>query len=356
MFSAAVEPAPIDGEQTMIVRWSALVPRMGLMAAVFVAGIYVHIGAAAAAEYVMKFGTATINETQHQYMKFYKEALEKASGGRIEVQVYPASQLGPIPREIEGVQLGTIQGYIGPVDFYVGVEPRYGVFSTPMLFRDEAHVAATIHDPKLQATILDMVKAKRMVGLATLSIGRVDYAARSPIMRLSDFEGKKIRINGTALERAKMSKLGATGIAMPLSEVMPALSQGTIDGTISGMSVFVGFKMNNMVKVISVTNDTFLVSLAVVSQAWLDKLPPDLQKIVLDTGQAIQPTMQSWEIEFTKKLNDDWTKLGGQIHTLPPEDLAKMKTMLISVGDEVTKEQPAVHDMLMQVRAVAANH
>jgi TRAP-type transport system periplasmic protein len=119
---------------------------------------------AVSAEYVMKFGTATINETQHQFIKDYKEALEKASGGRIEVQVYPASQLGPIPREIEGVQLGTIQGYIGPVDFYVGLEPRYGVFSAPMLFRDEAHVAATIHDPEMQRIILDLAKPKRMVG------------------------------------------------------------------------------------------------------------------------------------------------------------------------------------------------
>ena len=203
---------------------------------------------AVSAEYVMKFGTATINETQHQFMKDYKEALEKASGGRIEVQVYPASQLGPIPREIEGVQLGTIQGYIGPVDFYVGLEPRYGVFSAPMLFRDEAHVAATIHDPEMQKIILDLAKPKRMVGIATLSIGIVEYATKNPLMRLADFNGKKIRINGTALERAKMSKLGATGIAMPLSEVMPALSQGTIDGTISGISVFVGFKMNDLVK------------------------------------------------------------------------------------------------------------
>jgi len=313
-------------------------------------------GPAVSAEYVMKFGTATINETQHQFIKDYKAALERASGGRIEVQVYPASQLGPIPREIEGVQLGTIQGYIGPVDFYVGLEPRYGVFSAPMLFRDEAHVAATIHDPDMQKIILDLAKPKRMVGIATLSIGVVEYATKNPLMRLADFNGKKIRINGTALERAKMSKLGATGIAMPLSEVMPALSQGTIDGTISGMSVFVGFKMNNLVKVISVTNDTMLVSLAVVSQAWLDKLPPDMQKIVLDTAQAIQPKVQAWEVEFTKKLADDWVKMGGQVHTLPPEDLAKMKTLLSGVADEVTKDQPAVYDMLIKVRAVAAKH
>ena len=99
---------------------------------------------AASAEFVMKIGTATINETQHQFMKFYKEALEKASDGRIEVQIYPASQLGPIPREIEGVQLGSIQGYVGPVDFYVGLEPRYGVFSAPMLFRDDAFSSSSL--------------------------------------------------------------------------------------------------------------------------------------------------------------------------------------------------------------------
>jgi TRAP-type C4-dicarboxylate transport system substrate-binding protein len=63
---------------------------------------------ASAADFVMKFGTATINETQHQFIKFYKDEVEKASNGRIEVQIYPASQLGPIPREIEGVQLGNI--------------------------------------------------------------------------------------------------------------------------------------------------------------------------------------------------------------------------------------------------------
>src|SRR5579864_6507816 len=93
---------------------------------------------AAAAEFVMKFGTATMNEGQHQFLKLYKDEVERASGGRIEVQIYPNSQLGPIPREIEGVQLSNIQGYIGPVDFFVGVDPRFGVFSSPLLFRDEA--------------------------------------------------------------------------------------------------------------------------------------------------------------------------------------------------------------------------
>ncbi len=44
------------------------------------------------------------------------------------------------------------------------------------------------------------------------------------------------------------------------------------------------------------------------------------------------------------------------MHTLPADDLAKMKTLLDPVGDEATKNQPAVHDMLQMVRAAAAKH
>ncbi len=314
------------------------------------------LGPANAAAVVMKFGTATMNEGQHQFLKFYKEQVEKASGGRIEVQIYPNSQLGPIPREIEGVQLGTIQGYIGPVDFFVGVDPRFGVFSAPMVFRDEANAAATIADPAVQKAMFALVAPKRMVGIATLGLGASDYGAKKAILRLSDFAGKKLRINGTELERQKMAKLGATGIGMPLSEVVPALDQGTIDGTISGISVFVAFKMNDLLKTLTVTNDTFINSIAVVSKPWLDTLPPDLQKIVLEGGAAVQGKSQQWVFDFSKKLVGDWTALGGSVHTLPDDDLAKMKTLLGPVADDVTKNQPAVHDMLQMVRAAAAKH
>ena len=309
-----------------------------------------------AADFVMKVGTATINETQHQFIKFYKEEVEKASNGRIEVQIYPASQLGPIPREIEGVQLGNIQGYVGPVDFFVGVDPRFGVFSTPMLFRDEANAAATVHDPAVKKALFDLAAPKRMVGIATENLGASNYGAKNAIMKLADFSGKKLRINGTEMERQKMAKLGATGIGMPLSEVVPALDQGTIDGTISGLSVFVAFKMNDLLKVVTVTNDTFIISIAVVSKPWLDTLPPDLQKVVIDSGAAVEAKTQAWETDFTKKLESDWTALGGTVHTLSPDDLKQMKTLLDPVGDAVTKDQPAVHDMLQMVRAAAAKH
>jgi TRAP-type transport system periplasmic protein len=311
---------------------------------------------APAAEFVMKFGTATFNESQHQYIKFYKEAVEKASNGRIEVGIYPRSELGPIPRMIDGLQLGTIEAYIGPADFYVGVDPRFGVLSTPMLFKNNDHASATVLDPALNEHLLGLGDSKGLVGLGTFGLGASNYAAKSPILRLADFSGKKLRVNATAMEREKMRRLGATAVPMPLNEVMPSLQRGVIDGTMSGTSVFVAFKFIDVVNTITVTNDTMLVSLAMVSKVWLDKLPPDLRKVLIDAGRETQVRTHKWEQEFSKTLEVKWQEMGGQMHALPADDLAKMSSLLKSVGDDVSKDQPAVLDLLTKVRAVAAKH
>ena len=152
-----------------------------------------------------------------------------------------------------------------------------------------------------------------------------------------------------------MAKLGATGVGMPLSEVVPALDQGTIDGTISGLSVFVAFKMNDLLKTITVTNDTFINSIVVVSKAWLDTLPPDLQKIVVDSGAPVQKGA-GLGVRLQQALEQQWAALGGTVHKLSDDDLAKMKTLLGPVADDATKDQPAVHDMLQMVRAAAAKN
>lgn len=309
-----------------------------------------------AAEFTMKFGTATFNDTQHQYIKFYKEAVEKASNGRIEVGIYPRSELGPIPRMIDGLQLGTIEAYIGPADFYVGLDPRFGVFSTPMLFKNKDHATKVVQDPSLNQNILEMGIPKGVVGLGTYTSGPSNYAAKTPLLTLADFSGKKLRVNATALEREKMRRLGATAVPLPLNEVMPSLQRGVIDGTMSGTAIFVAFKMSDAVKTITVTNDTMLVALAVVSKVWLDKLPPDLRKIVVDAGRDTQVKTKDWEVAFSQGLDKAWADQGGKIHHLPPDELAKMASLLNSVGDDVTKDQPAVLELLKRVRSVAAKH
>ena len=56
----------------------------------------------------MKASSVGLNDINHEYFKLFKAGIEAKSNGRIKVDIFPASQLGPLPRTIEGVTLGTI--------------------------------------------------------------------------------------------------------------------------------------------------------------------------------------------------------------------------------------------------------
>src|ERR1700682_2566307 len=77
--------------------------------------------------FVMKITLPTINDAPHQFAKDFAALVEKDSGGRIKGEVYPASQLGSIPRQIEGVQVRGIPAPDRPPEFFVGVHERFEV-------------------------------------------------------------------------------------------------------------------------------------------------------------------------------------------------------------------------------------
>src|SRR6201997_4335929 len=128
----------------------------------------VAVGAARAQDktFVMKVTLPTINDAPHQFAKRFAAMVEKDSGGRIKGEVYPASQLGAIPREIEGVQFGAIQGYIGPPEFLVGIDERYEVLSAPGLVTDMEHGVRVVGDPELQKLMLGFGNDKGIHGAA----------------------------------------------------------------------------------------------------------------------------------------------------------------------------------------------
>lgn len=305
-----------------------------------------------AADFTMKLGFVTINDQNQQWANWYKEALEKGSNGRIEVQIFPAGQLGPVPRQIEGIQLGTIEAVVLPADFFVGLEPRYGVFSIPGLFKDMKNAAAAIADPALNKEILALGEAKGMVGITAFVYSTVDYFAKEPIRKLEDFKGKKFRINATPAERERMRVLGANAVPMPTNEVVPALQRGAIDGTQSAIALFVNFKYIDLGKVITQTDDTMVVPVGVVSKAWLDKLPRELQTLVIEEGRKLQPRVQARSFEVLDIMRKRWIEAGGEIAKLPAAEQARLNELLKPVGAEVTKSSPPLKAFYERVRGV----
>ena len=311
---------------------------------------------AQAADYTMKIGFATFKDVQHQWADWMKAEVEKKSAGRIQVDLFPRSQLGAIPRQIEGVRLGSQQAFVAPSDFFAGVDPHYGVFSIPVLFRDKAHAAKVIADPGLNKEILALGADKSMETVSVFTHSTAHYLAKSPITRLEDFKGKKFRVNATGAEREKMDRLGGVAVPMPLSEVVPGLQRGVIDGTQSGTVVYVIFKFDRISKVLTRTDDTLIISTAVLSQPWLKQLPADLRSIVISSAHGLQEKASKFSDENENAMIAKWKEGGGSLTSLPADDLAQVRTLLAGVGEKVTKGDPKLHAFFQRIKEVGAKY
>jgi TRAP-type C4-dicarboxylate transport system substrate-binding protein len=143
---------------------------------------------------------------------------------------------------------------------------------------------------------------------------------------------------------------------MPLSEVVPALQRGVIDGTMSGAVVYVIFKFNSIGKVLTRTDDTLIISTSVLSKAWLKKLPSDLRQIVVEEGPKLQGRATQFSHANEKFFLGKWKELGGSLIKLPPDDLAKVRSMLASVGNDVTKSNPMANAFYKRILDVGKKY
>jgi TRAP-type C4-dicarboxylate transport system substrate-binding protein len=312
---------------------------------------------AQAADFTLKWGVVTRGDMQELYGNKLAEVLSKATNGRVEVKVFPGGQLGNPSALLEGLQLGTIEGYANPADFFSGADARFGVFSIPFLFRDRDHANRALADPELRKYILDMAEAKGLVGVnITAQAESLYFGAKKPLKTLADFNGLKLRVNATPAERARMGALGATAVPMGLPEMITSLQNGVIDGTMSGISIYVNFNLQNVAKTLLETDDTLLVSFGALSKAWLDKLPPDLRKIVIDEARKLGPWAAKQSDDEKATLRAKWLERGGEIIRLSPADQAELEKRLKPIGPDVTAQNPALKEFYERIRATAAKY
>ena len=191
----------------------------------------------ASAVTVMKIGFATINDGQHKSAKWIAKEVRKRTNGSIDVKVYPAAQLGKIPRMIEGVLFGTIEGFISPPGFFKGLNPAFAAPDAPGLFNSFAHQTKTMNHPSVRSKFLNLGTPKGITGLYISAAGASALAMRDPVRKLTDVKGKKIRVLASPIEVAIMRSLGAAGTPMAYSEVLPAIQRRVLDGASSAITV-----------------------------------------------------------------------------------------------------------------------
>lgn len=304
------------------------------------------------AQIVMKMGSATINDVQHEWLRRFEADLKSRVGEKIKTEIYPSSQLGPIPRMVEGVSLGTIEAFVTPTSFLVSTESRFEIFDAPGLFESPAHLNRVLADENFRRRALAFGEAKGIKGVGIFYNSPVIVLSKRPIKMLDDFKGKKIRVFATPLQIEPIRTLGGSPVPMPLSEVMPALQNGTIDGMLAGIPVLTAMKFFDAAKYITEIHPAIVVSTLVVNKKWFDGLPAESQKAVADAAAKVDRDIFTVASGIVEKSNKAWTASGGELLKLPPGEQAKMMSELRALGAKLLAQNAGVkaeYDELLKV-------
>lgn len=305
---------------------------------------------------VMKVASATINDVIHHWVKAFKAAVEARAAGRIKVEYYPASQLGAIPRMVEGAALGTIECFVTASSFLTNLDPKFEMFDVPGIVYDTAHAQRVFTDPEFRRQAFAFGNGKGIESISAFMHSPQHVVSRKPIRTLADFSGQKIRVLSTPLQIEPLRKLGASPIPMPLSEVMPALQNGAIDGFIAASTVFSALKFYDAAKFQTELPQWPVIVVAACNRNWLNRLPPDLRAIVQEEAAKAEVPTNVFGPQDIALARDTWTKNGGQLIALSPGDSASFAQQVNASATKILSEQPAAKEAFDKYTALARKH
>jgi tripartite ATP-independent transporter DctP family solute receptor len=244
---------------------------------------------ATAAEFTIR--AATIASAAFPYvpglLKF-KEVLEKSTGGRVEVKVYHSGQLGGERDIEEGMQQGTVQMGIG-AGALANFAPIVNTLELPYLIKNQEHMHRIAKGP-VGVRLAELIE--KQAGFKVLDYYSTGDSCietvKVPVRTPNDLKGLKIRVMETPSLVDGMKALGANPTPMPYPEIYMGLKQGVIEGAHVDLLSVKTLKLYESVKYITQLDVAFLAEPrpVIISAAYYNKLPKDIQKAVLEATQA----------------------------------------------------------------------
>ncbi len=296
----------------------------------------------ASAQSTMKLASATINDVQHEWQKVFAAEMGERMGDAVTVEIYPASQLGAIPRMTEGVLLGTIEAFTTPSSFVTGTDRRFQAFDVPGLFQSPEEVAAVIHNPEFRDHLETLYLDKGVRVIGAIYNSPMLMLTREPVTELSGVSGLKVRTFASPLQMEPMKEIGAIPTPLALSEVTPQLQSGGIDGMLAGMPILTAFKFYDTARHVTDLNFSHLVSMTLVNEMWFQNQSPEVREAIRAAGRAAEEAVFDWGVANVERANRAWVENGGEIHRFSDGEQADMMTRFADVGVATIADQPDV--------------
>jgi C4-dicarboxylate-binding protein DctP len=308
----------------------------------------------AAEPIVIKFSHVVAPDTpKGKAAEYFKKLAEERSRGRVKVEVYPSGQLFQDRAEMEALRLGTVHmlapslAKFGPL----GV-PAFELFDLPYIFPN----LETLHrvmDGEVGARLFALLAERGVKGLAYWDNGFKQMSANTPLRRVEDFQGLKMRIQSSRVIEAQMRALGAQPRVMAFADAHEALRQGVVDGTENPLSNLATQRMHEVQKHLTLSDHGYLGYAVIVNKAFWESLPADLRAIL----EGAMHSATVYERGIAQEENDAAlarVKAAGttQIYVLPYKDRVIWQQALLPVHRAF--EDKIGRDLLQAVYRVAA--
>ena len=234
--------------------------------------------AAHAAPIVIKYShvVADVTPKGKAALKF-KELVEKAMPGKVEVQVFPNSQLFGDGKELEALLLGDVQIIAPSLAKFGKYTKKLQIFDLPFLFDDIQAVDRFQASPQGQS-LLNSMNKKGITGLGYLHNGMKQFSANTKLSLPADAKGLKFRIQASDVLEAQFKAVGGNPQKISFSEVYQALQTGVVDGTENPWSNIYSKKFYEVQKYIMESDHGVLDYMVITNTKWWDGLPADIRK------------------------------------------------------------------------------
>ncbi|UCE30543.1 MAG: DctP family TRAP transporter solute-binding subunit [Burkholderiales bacterium] len=204
------------------------------------------------------FQSADLSSPKHAAALAFESCLEGKTAGGIDVQVFPASQLGDGGQVIEGLQLGSIQmGVVhdGPIS---ATYKPFSVLAMPYLFDDQAMAWAVMDGPFGRDLFEAMRKATGIKVFAVADNGVRNFTnSKKPVASPEDMAGLKMRVMTAPVWVKLVEPLGASPSPVPWPELPAALQQGVVDGQENGVTNILNASLYQHQKYVSLDGHVF---------------------------------------------------------------------------------------------------
>ena len=301
-----------------------------LLAAITFVAVTSLFGFAASAQQapiIIKFSHVISEDTpKGQAALKFKELAEKKLPGKVQVQVFPNSQLFGDAKELEALLLNDVQMISPSLSKFDRYTKKIQVFDLPFLFKD-SKAAADFQKSKEGQNLLKSMEDKGLIGLAYWSNGMKNLGANKDFRVPADIKGLRIRIQSSDVYEAIIKSLGAQAQKIAFAEVYMALQTGLVDSQENTFSNIYSHKLHEVQKTIVETNHGILDYMVVVNAKWWNSLPADIRKGLLEAineateynnqlaqqkndeaRAAIKSTGNTKIIKLTDAERDEWKK------------------------------------------------